>query len=817
MSCALGAALSTVASIVGTAGAQSPVPAPKRVLHLCVDPRFGSDALAGGAAALNPNGPPPGSTQWCLPSIPQRPHEVINSFGQVLLWAPHPFKTITAAIDYIVATSPGAGQPLPASGPAVVWEHAVIHLMPGVYGLRPAMTPQTFGQPQNDESFPLFVPPNVSIRGASALNTTLVVDAGNSPAFHFGVDHFFASAGRTIAINGENTFIDGLTITGGIDSISSGARRHLVCGIWVAGDVASRPTITNCVFRELWVGVGVGASRFPGVEHDGLTLANDTFVWNRIGLWNGVDVDPLLATGTETGRSAINVLNCLFDATPWAAGLLSCSPPSVSQTRNGSVDFEGVTQSDLRALIGGVAQDTNAWELDKHNFTAQTGGGSILPGLAPTRPRGALPAMPRVNLSPFTGAQGLGTPLAIRGVLFVRDLLCRPQFAGSNFDRSPHDFRLAPNVAHAAASQLLNLAELNPLVDAGFSDSAFSNAGAITFENGNVLADPPGFLSLGEASQASWAFHCWEFDLEGYGNPRIVDHSEYPNAPFAGVPAGDPIDIGADEVGQLIIAGYADRTTELRKETSGTALANERCWYLGPISGANPPTALTPFYRALPHLPVSAWPTSTYFAPATWHTSQVRRVTDPVPAAAAPVPGQPLAIVYPATMADVTPHLLPDIHPWWATRAVVGGVLFVPPALTLWEECLGGFHNAAVYQDPVTGRINPPAAAEGTLPSFTWLDGREFIDETLPVSVFPFGQWSGFSLIVGFDAVCRGVDPQLPLDVVTNPGTTPTGSNTPSTLRFTVEFDNTNLETRLFDMPSNLQSFTIWSDEASSS
>src|SRR5690606_8142347 len=120
-------------ALAGGLSSQIPGSGDQRVLHLWVVPYFGDDALAGGAAALNPNGA--SSFAWCTPVVPPRPHQVFNSAGDVLLHAPHPFKTITAAVDYIVATNPGGSTPLPALGgvDGVDWQHAIIHLMPGLY------------------------------------------------------------------------------------------------------------------------------------------------------------------------------------------------------------------------------------------------------------------------------------------------------------------------------------------------------------------------------------------------------------------------------------------------------------------------------------------------------------------------------------------------------------------------------------------------------------------------------------------------------------------------------------------------------------
>ena len=80
---------------------------------------------------------------------------------------------------------------------------------------------------------------------------------------------------------------------------------------------------------------------------------------------------------------------------------------------------------------------------------------------------------------------------------------------------------------------------------------------------------------------------------------------------------------------------------------------------------------------------------------------------------------------------------------------------------------------------------------------------------------FPFGVWSNFVQISHFDANCRAVDTTNNTNVVALPSTVGSPGPYPSTLRFTLEFAAPGLyptyETgRLFDMPSNVQSFTVW-------
>ncbi len=118
---------------------------PQEAIHLFVDARYGSDDLALGTAlapSWNPDGP--NTINLCgTPNTAIRPNEVIHSSGAPLRHVPVAFRTISAALRYIGSTPQRAGlppgtpplpyPPNPQPGQTVVWGHAIVHLLPGLY------------------------------------------------------------------------------------------------------------------------------------------------------------------------------------------------------------------------------------------------------------------------------------------------------------------------------------------------------------------------------------------------------------------------------------------------------------------------------------------------------------------------------------------------------------------------------------------------------------------------------------------------------------------------------------------------------------
>jgi len=990
------------ASVVRAVAPQSPT---QLVIHLWVDPHYGDDALASGSGSMNPNGvntivmatgcftancPCGGGSTPCCRPVGLRPNDIVDPSGNTLLHAPYPFRTITAAVAYINAIpgltgAPSGTPPLPytSSTTGKTWKRAIIHLLPGLYS---AALPPGYnnhhpdnGLVPNGETFPILLPPGVSVQGASALNTFF--DLRASVGFLFGVFMDPATGQRVapgvataVPVSGEDAYIARIMFYGaGPDPQTGAMPLGTTQGAVVVDDeVSSAPTITNCVFFRNKIGVLVNAAPGSGggsteppsgaARHDGLTIVNNTFVWNTIGIWNGQLADtPLTNPGGQVvfGWSKLNVINNVFDRTapgesgtpfvnhvcgwaaPWPANpwtWIGPTPPSnpavawpwpTGMANNPSNSaFAGLCAEDMRTVISlngqSIAEDFNAYErldgpplMEPYNIsTAYIAIPQLIPAVARPGTSNPVPHLTR-EIHAFTGFQNFVSATgtrdnAARGILFVRDLICsgqsvvptkyfppatgQPPGVPTGFDGSRHDFRLSPTAATSADQAVAAPNALNPLVDNGYG-----GGWPATMANGQSV-EKPGRLDL---DASVWPFSAMEFDMEGWGNPRVFDHPTYPGiAPrLTELPvapeAWEMIDIGADELGDLIVAGYRWGTTDFVTLQVGdpangifanavqSGAANEWQWYLGPVT-FNPPPGLPvatlaasflreqPFFRSFDSAsgtwPVFAdWP-QTYATDApgvlgvdngvTWISteSDVQPVIFPRPwrfpppaAAAAPAcaggacPGGVLTAswhdVYHATNADVTPHLIPDLHPWWSqmTASVTGGIgNFVPASLVFWQPCLGsGLFNQALYSWFTPGSfprstasaINPPGTLQGGMAavgSFDWLDTTLYSAQGLPTANFVrFRQWHTRTRPPGtlplplridrFDEWCRGLDssapqPQFPIEhrmpstrIVPLQG----GNAVPIRIRFSLEFATSGC---FSTTGKNLQSFTALID-----
>jgi hypothetical protein len=180
------------------------------------------------------------------------------------------------------------------------------------------------------------------------------------------------------------------------------------------------------------------------------------------------------------------------------------------------------------------------------------------------------------------------------------------------------------------------------------------------------------------------------------------------------------MDIGADEVGELIAVGQRFGTTHFFEDgpPTGPVQDNKYVWWFGPnhSPGGNPPNQ-------------NLRPDFTYNWPDQWYY--------------ATIPGRPY---YGPSFCDISPHLLPDVHPWWF--GLVGG-----PTNPIWQFWrFPGVYNAALYVAPLVGVINPPGALFGYInpnppnQQYRWLDGvgnpvpTQFIFGG-PLTFFQFGPW----------------------------------------------------------------------------
>jgi len=406
------------------------------------------------------------------------------------------------------------------------------------------------------------------------------------------------------------------------------------------------------------------------------------------------------------------------------------------------------------------------------------------------------------NILPYTRGNGVR-----RGILYVRDALTKPVFAAdtgnsTNFDQSPHDFRLSPAVALANNTPQPPSA-LNPMVNAGWGGPF-----PMTQGNGLVVSNPPGYLSLGVTNQNTWAYHNWNWDCEGYGNPRFQNHgSFYPNN-------GVGIDIGADELGQLLAVGYRFGTTNFMDVPNSnnpiySAMDNKYLWFLGPPTGLNiggsntvpaPIHQTGPVFRAIDHIlsqPTNYFvqpppPSRTTYAP--WFS---------------PWSFTNASTYYFPTVADITPHLLDDPHPWWTPPATLN---LSNAANPIWQSCIAQF-NPWLYVDPSFGRINPPGAYKGDGTNYQWLDSTWTITAT-PASklIQLFGVVVSFRTSTNgtlgrYDAWGRGHKTFLPTDTVDKFKPTYKGTNMVA-LRYCLEnYIYPPFTSALTD--TNLQSFLV--------
>jgi len=679
--------------------------------------------------------------------------------GLPLLHAPWPFKTITRAIQYICANSPNlpANPPFPyisnQGGNTFTIRAAVIHLLPGIYA-RPGVTEPHTGINGNGETFPILLPKFVSVRGTSALNTVFI--GGNSVSScaqgscSNGYGPFFAFGETSIyggAITGEGCFIDKVALVNAMahNGENGGYWKHWgrAAVAIVGGPHYCSPTFTNCLFLRNGIGVAVGAKNATE-RHDGVTLINNTFVANYIGVWNGMaNGRDAITNQTNFGHSRLVLVNNILDSAtfygagppnpgpadcPWAPGTNDQHPPSWGPYgMNGGhgwlglpTDFEGVDASDLVVVTPQGNRDVNAYNLTGAfgNYNRSPG---FVTGFPLTQPRSANSQGPGVNIAPFTGWAGQGFANAQRGILYVRDLFCAGQVAvpaqlgpspnPGQWDASPMDFRLSPRaaLAPAAGATMPNAPSAdNPLIDSGWA-MTISPTTPLVMQNGQQLSYPPGYIPLDSAeAQATWPYSCWDEDCEGYGNARIHDHPMILNSV-----EGLPIDMGFDECGDLIVTGYRAMTTRFMGGRQALGVFGTRNFdniyvtYIGYPGFISPANSELPRFRGYDHIMAPTGYNTAYdvvLASTTYRTWVASRALNP----AGPY--------YIPSIADIVPHLLPDVHPWWHVSALP------VPSNPVWQHC-NGLYNPTLYWNPTADVINPPGTKpEATVTPFGWLD-----------------------------------------------------------------------------------------------
>lgn len=548
------AVLSLAAGSLGGLTAQGGGPRQHFVFHVYVDPLFGDNALA---MLNNPGGG--GTTVGVLGE-----HPAIDGGGNRLITgrlqhAPYSFKTLRSAamdgaLDYVDAVLPDL-PPLPQFGIPV--DHVVVHCLPGLYGpTTPTVIDPVSGLPFNGESFPVVISRDrISLQGTSFLDT--IFDARGYPG------HIIERSTSADPLDQPEDFIDGITFR-------NAAYEEGVTGsgaaIWVKGtnlpgfdSKTVHTSISNCAFQGNTVGIAIDANaqvvgeNRTWSEHE-IYVINNTFAWNSIGLWQGNTGDAIPITWNH--HSA--VANNLFDmASP--AGF----PAALSS-------FEGVSSFEREVKRRGSVSllDTNQRGLDFNAFDdTRVGGlpvafnnGAVIGSFLMAAPTGAL-----ISQSEIAARVDLAGLSVQPRTLFVADALR----LSPNGVLSEHDLRLCPDVSDPGGSTGIPVAGSgNPCVNMGIDPSPTPGAPPsldIEFQNGATLcAGRVGLASFGAGNPSNCPaddaedapISSWDYDGEGFGNPRIAAFNLPPDAQgFLGA-----VDIGADERDELIVAGFVDGT-----------------------------------------------------------------------------------------------------------------------------------------------------------------------------------------------------------------------------------------------------------------
>ncbi|MCC6673332.1 MAG: hypothetical protein IT458_19895 [Planctomycetes bacterium] len=540
--------------------------------HLYVDPVYGDDAQA---MTSNPTWDPssggPGFSRGLI--LQQHPSYTFFPLDGRLQHAPFSFRTVGQALAWIdglrQSSTPPARTPLPYHAGDGFWvDYIVIHCLPGLYG--PSFPPvgaveeydAASGLPWNGESFPLEIPGRVSIQGASALDT--IFDArGSDPRVPAAANSIFLMRDPTISISNppahewQYTFVDSVTVRGCRARPEHVGTPYVGPAILIQDESPVNATISNCFIYGNTVGVAVIRGGLPGslYIHEP-TIVNNTFAWNEIGVVNtSAHANDLVYIEGFAHYKGSNILTCINN-------VFDSSMPSGADQQSyfgglyGVSGFEGVDSADLtvqsKANCPAAAGNRNAFDA-RRNFGRKDSLGQVITWS--WRINQFLPAIPRsqnfavspptVALDTFTAPPASAfSRSTVRGVLYINDVFRTDPALSLIAPRiSPHDFRLAPMAREVGGPAPV----LNPLVDRGVD-----LPGNITMLNGKLLSTAPG---LPASAEDLATLHAFDQDGEGAGNLRILARTDFPSGGCTG-----SIDLGADELGNVIISGYLDST-----------------------------------------------------------------------------------------------------------------------------------------------------------------------------------------------------------------------------------------------------------------
>lgn len=531
------------------------------------------------------------------------------------------------------------------------------------------------GLPWNGESFPIrlsqgFEPiplDRISLQGTSALDTILDARNPELPGFFSHIIEVESMPSGSTLFSHDKAFIDGFTIRG---ARANGQlpRNPTGAGIYIRGVPGIQGyhvtiTISNCVITNNDIGIAVDSSYFvdpiagPKWQHHAPRIVNNTIAWNGIGLWAG-DLNP---QPSFTNLHALVIINNIFDPG---------SPPNPIPGMPGTPQpgiscFEGVDQTDLEVVSrdGNTVPnlDFNAWDPLMSNHIVAS---PWVNWPAPQVPLGTMLPSPRVNIRPYSSARAVGG-----ASLYINDIF-RQSPVGAI---STHDFSLSPHVSPNSlppASQ--NPLIPNPMVNRGIE--CMGGTGTIVLAHGrSIPCSGPGLpVAWEEAPIISW-----DFDTEGFGNPRVVPMGP----PFYSDFTYGRIDLGADELDRLAMRGFVTSTRMFTNVPGAEKRFQVYFFNLVNTTGLVRPVTNNPTGKShqwFPHLrtPIDTW-TGPYgqsnytlgvFGSRRWARIQLD--------AARPTMRN--------LECDFSPHLIMDVHPMWPTF-LVGGAADIYATNPWWD------------------------------------------------------------------------------------------------------------------------------------
>jgi hypothetical protein len=507
-----------------------------RKLQVYVDPVNGSDSLA---LARNPTG---AGTPQVFQTHAGDPFAITGELQHV----PYAFKTVTAALNWLNSLPVSGAQPYSNPTTQLTLDQAIVHCLPGLYGPKQAPPPNdeqfdvASGLPWNGETFPLNIPARVSIQGTSALDTIFDARGGVGPIFKFRPLDFAGSLAGEIW---NRSFVDSVAMRGcrAEQSAVPGHGAAVFIDAHSNSSLHFQATVSNCFIYGNDVGIAVRNS-VPDPESSARPrILMNTIAWKSIGIY------------AEDGATPM-ALNNLIDpirpvatvSTPFPSWLVNIAPGAALAPSC----FEGLGDVHVAGFTACVAglRNYNAY----HTGLVNTGANypawiqSLPPALSLTVP-------PVVDLAPIVGAWP-PTGRYGRAAIFVADTVEQfSPFAGTK--AGLHDLRLAPMVHDAAPlvtdPNLLTFYP-NPMVNQGIS-SGYGHPSVAPYSAREDAAHFTDDLA---------SFTPWDWDCEGVGNPREASRSMCNPQQFFPEPfvCAGRVDLGADEMGELIVAGYYDGT-----------------------------------------------------------------------------------------------------------------------------------------------------------------------------------------------------------------------------------------------------------------